>query len=345
MSMARSRRPADDWDDRDPDPMDRGTGRRAAGSLPIRIAELAMRNPVTTGGLVVSVLMVGVTVANAIANQPVRHPHPLFATRTLARGDGVATPPAGRPAPAHTPAPDATPASLPASTSGIPRALPRPKPVSALEEDAVRELQVVLAERGFYTGSIDGVVGPATAEAIRACERRLGTTPTGEPSELLLAALRAAPNVVAETAEPVPQPPVKPAPPQTRPAPARAAVVEKVPSPPPARSMRLATVDAVAHPVPREEMEYAEVQIPVFTGAIRRAAREPLAPGGDEKLQKLQRALIGAGYGPLKADGRWDDHSNSAVRRYEADRGWPVTGRPSERLVWDLMSKAAPLRR
>jgi peptidoglycan hydrolase-like protein with peptidoglycan-binding domain len=84
-----------------------------------------------------------------------------------------------------------------------------------------------------------------------------------------------------------------------------------------------------------------EVDTPVFTGSIRRAAREPLAQGGDERLQKLQRALIAAGYGPLKADGRWDERSVSAVRRYEADHGWTVTGKPSDKLVWDLMGKVA----
>ena len=80
-------------------------------------------------------------------------------------------------------------------------------------------------------------------------------------------------------------------------------------------------------------------------GSIRRAAREPLAPGGEARLQKIQRNLIAAGYGPLKADGRWDDRSASAARRFEADNGWPVTGRPSERLVSGLALAVAGHRR
>ena len=361
--MVRTSRPADD--DRD----DRGRGHPVPGSLPIRAVELAMRNPVTTGGLVVSVLMVGVTVANAIVNQPVRHPHPLFETRAVMHGEGRPTPPAV-PAPASVPTATATTptatattpvatqaptgsTAAPPATAGLPRVPPRPKPVSALEEEGIRELQTVLAERGFYSGSVDGVVGPATAEAIKACERRLGTTPTGEASELLLAALRAAPTLVAQAA-PVPAPaasrqaaaPVRPMPAAVAKSPAEK-IPPAAPAAPPTPSMRVAaaTADAVAYPATREEMDYAEVDVPVFTGSIRRAAREPLAPGGDEKLQKLQRALISAGYGPLRADGRWEEHSIAAVRRYEADRGWPVTGRPSEKLVWDLMPKAAQVRR
>lgn len=358
--MARPVRSSDhDWSDRDLGFEDRDGVRRVPGSLPIRVAELAMRNPVTTGGVLVSVLMVVVTVANAVANQPVRHPHPIFETRPIARAE---VRPSGRP-----PAQPAAVQPGPPAGNGLPAVLPRPKPVSAIEDDLVRELQSVLAERGFYAGSIDGRIGPATAEAIKAFERRIGTSPTGEASELLLAALKAAPGIVAPVTvtqgapiapqpapravtasprniapPPVAAPPVAPRPVAAQPAPAAQVVhATAVPTP----SMRVATADAVAYPAGREEIEFAEVDVPVFTGSIRRAAREPLAPGGDEKLQKLQRALISAGYGPLKADGRWDERSTSAVRRYEADRGWQVTGRPSEKLVWDLMPKSTQARR
>ena len=348
MTM-RSDRSADrDRDDRDHDLAGRGDLRRSPGSLPIRIADLAMRNPVTTGGIAVSALMVIVTIANAVANQPVRHPHPLFETRVTARTE--TPPPAPQvQAPARPAAPQATPARVdkPAG-SPPPLAVPRPRPLSAVEDELVRELQTVLADRGFYSGPIDGVVGPATAEAIKAGERRLGASPTGEASELLLAALKAAPSIVAQAPQSPAQPVSRQAAAATRqpaatPAPTRSAAAPQAApqSAPPTPSMRVAVADAVAYPAGREEVDAAEVDVPVFTGSIRRAAREPLAPGGDEKLQKLQRALIAAGYGPLKADGRWDERSNSAVRRYEADRGWPLTGRPSEKLVWDLMPKAA----
>lgn len=305
------------------------------GSLPIRLAEAALRNPVTTGGVLVSAVMVLVTVANAVANQPARHPSPWFATRTAVESHARPTP---RGVAAPTPA-----APVPAD---LPTVLPRPRPVSEVEDLLVRDLQVALVERGFYSGPVDGVVGPATTEAIRACERRLGAPPTGEASELLLAALRAAPSVVAAPA----LPPGRAAAPVTKTAArqpaAQPVAAEPARAPAPTPSMRVAAADAVAYPAGSAEMSsYAEVDTPVFTGSIRRAAREPLAPGGDEKLQKLQRALIASGYGPLKADGRWDDRSTSAVRRYEADRGWTVTGKPSDRLVWDLMAKTARTRR
>ena len=333
---------------------DRADGRSAPGSLPIRVAELALRNPVITGGVAVSVLMFAVTATNAVVNQPQRHPRPLFETRSLAPLAAPAPLPAAVPSTPAAVAPAAAP--VPHAPASVPVVMPRPRPVTSYDDGLVRDLQTALAERGFYAGSVDGVVGPATAEAIRACERRLGTTPTGEPSELLLAALRAATTLAAQ---PVAQPATKQAT-----APARQPMPMPTPAPAPARqaatlpsaqavaapvtpSMRVANAEAVAYPVQQQDeaADWVEVDTPVFTGSIRRAAREPLAPGGDEKLQKLQRALIGAGYGPLKADGRWDERSISAVRRYEADRGWTVTGKPSDRLVWDLVAKASQTRR
>lgn len=337
MTMVKNDRSADrDWDDDDRDGRRERLGRAPApGSLPIRLAEAAMRNPVTTGGVAISVLMIAVTVANAVANQPLRHPHPIFDTRSTPRIES-------RPSPVDATGATPTTHSVP---SAVPTVLPRPKPIGAFDDGLVRDLQTALADRGFYTGPIDGVIGPATAEAIRACERRLGTTPTGEPSELLLAALRAAPDLSAAPVQPAVQPAPRPAPTRATTQGRQAAVVPAPPTPP-TPSMRVAAAEAVAYPATEAEAANpAEVATPVFTGSIRRAAREPLAPGGDEKLQKLQRALISVGYGPIKADGRWNELSISAVRRYEADRGWPVTGRPSDRLVWDLMAKAAQPRR
>ncbi|TBW41004.1 peptidoglycan-binding protein [Siculibacillus lacustris] len=292
-------------------------GPDVAGSLPIRMVETVLRNPVTSGGIFVSLVMVGVIVANAFANQPKPHPHPFFTTRLA---DPARTAPTGG-------------AAVPTAPV-VPSVLPRPKPAAALDQpQAIQDLQLALRDRGFYTGPLDGVVGPATADAIRAFERRLGAPQTGEPTDLLIAAVRATPPLPSVAAAPTPPPP--PAAPTV---PARA--VATGPTPP----LRVPAADAVAWPA-AAEVAPLEVEAPVATATIRRAAREPLARGGDERLQKIQRALIGAGYGPLKADGRWDDHATSAVRRYEADRGWPVTGKPSDRLVYDLMLGGAQARR
>jgi peptidoglycan hydrolase-like protein with peptidoglycan-binding domain len=325
---------------RDDDPIGRSA---PPGSLPIRMVETMLRHPVTSGGVLLSLTMIGVIFGNALGNQPLRHPHPWFETRAAAPasvplpGPLPALPPVPLPqaAPGLAPAPAALPAPA-AIAPNTPPALPRPRPIGALDQPGnLRDLQVALREHGLYAGALDGVLGPATVEAIRAFERSIGAPVTGEPSDLLLAAARALhPAVPATTASTPPQPQRRV---EAQPVAAPVAAVDTSMQAAPTPSMRIAMADAVAHPVGENAVVdlpmVEEVEPPVFTGSIRRAAREPLAPGGDGRLQKVQRGLIAAGYGPLKADGRWDERSSSAVRRFEADRGWPVTGRPTARLV------------
>jgi peptidoglycan hydrolase-like protein with peptidoglycan-binding domain len=293
-----------------------------AGGLPHRLFDLVVTHPATSGGVLLSVVTVGLVVVNALVHQPAPHPHPFFTTRA-ADAPRAAVP---IPIPAPTPA-------------QVPSVLPRPRPTAALDPAALQELQSALRDRGFYTGPLDGVLGPATSDAIRAFEKRLGATPTGEPSDLLIAAVRATPTLQtgsiptgASTAPGAAQPvAIQP------PAPIRTAAVPPAPAPVPAPAARFPAADAVAWPA-GSDPSVVEIAAPVAAATIRRAQREPLAKGGDERLQKIQRALVAAGYGPVRADGRWDDHSIAAVKRYEADRGWPVSGKPSDRLVYDLMA-------
>ncbi|WP_407048003.1 peptidoglycan-binding protein [Methyloraptor flagellatus] len=166
------------------DSRDRGNDRGAeraraksaqkAGGLPLRLAHWALRNPAASGGALVSTVMLVIIVANAFANQASKHPSPFFATR-----DRVAE--AARASAASR---SADPASGEAQT------LPRPKPNPA-EIALVQNLQQALKDSGLYQGAVDGIAGPATQDAIRAFEKQVGLVPTGEPSERLLAALKA----------------------------------------------------------------------------------------------------------------------------------------------------------
>ncbi|MCE1235073.1 MAG: peptidoglycan-binding protein [Hyphomicrobiales bacterium] len=333
--MTRSARPtARTWDD---EPVARAA---RPGGLPLRLAELILSHPVTAGGVFLSLTMIGVIAGNALGNQPSRHPHPWFQTRVSAEPAKADVVPLPQPAPQLQPA-EAKPL-IPTAPVVAPSALPRPRPIGSAEPATLRDLQTALRDHGLYAGQLDGVMGPATAEAIRAFEKRIGAPVTGEPSELLLATARALHPAEPATTASTPLQTQRRS--DVQPTPAAGLDMRPTGSIG-APSMRIAVADAVAAPVSVEEANLLpvvdEVEGPVLSGAIRRAQREPLAAGGDTRLQKLQRGLIAAGYGPLKADGRWDDRSASAVRRFEADRGWPVTGRPSARLQ-ALLSPPAP---
>jgi murein DD-endopeptidase MepM/ murein hydrolase activator NlpD len=62
-------------------------------------------------------------------------------------------------------------------------------PAAAAGEARVAALQVGLANRGLYTGTIDGVVGPATRRAVMALQRRAGLAPDGVAGRQTFAAL------------------------------------------------------------------------------------------------------------------------------------------------------------
>jgi murein DD-endopeptidase MepM/ murein hydrolase activator NlpD len=62
-------------------------------------------------------------------------------------------------------------------------------PAFAAGDARVAALQVGLANRGLYTGTIDGVIGPGTRRAVVLLQRRAGLVPDGIPGPHTFAAL------------------------------------------------------------------------------------------------------------------------------------------------------------
>ena len=54
-----------------------------------------------------------------------------------------------------------------------------------------KELQIILASRGFELGTVDGKVGPRTRAAIRAYQTSVGLVPDGYANAFLLGRARA----------------------------------------------------------------------------------------------------------------------------------------------------------
>jgi len=53
----------------------------------------------------------------------------------------------------------------------------------------------------------------------------------------------------------------------------------------------------------------------------------------DPHLMKIQKALSELGYGPLKADGVMGGNTTAAIKRFELDRGLPLTGEPGPEVI------------
>ena len=60
--------------------------------------------------------------------------------------------------------------------------------------DTVREIQPRLKNWGYYSGSVDGIYGSRTEEAVRYFQRRNGLSPDGQVGDLTLAALGISPG-------------------------------------------------------------------------------------------------------------------------------------------------------
>lgn len=320
--------------------------RKAQYGIAARALDAALRNPMMAAGTVISGLAIVIIVTNALSNQPMHHPSPLFNTRpnTAALPPVPAATPQSMPpvaagaaqippqpvaqvaavqttqqqaqpatvtqatapapvvqqiAPPVQPAPLAPPVQTTASTSAAPLAPSGPSP------QVIERIQRDLHERGFYNGSVDGIAGPATSEAVRAFEQRLGVTPNGEANEHVLQLLHTArgrnirmPVAVAAKPAAVTQP-------QPQPVVQRAAM-QPMPSP-------------VSSPVPPE----------------------PLTASEEGKIQKIQRGLNRAGYGMVRTDGRMDEGTVAAIKRFEIEHGMPVTGRVSDRILGALGTRSA----
>ncbi len=137
-----------------------------------------------------------------IAGQTRGHPAPLFAARSMEQptrpqaqaNAGTSPRPVAATAvaePAVVPQPpERNIAAIISET--VPQAPMRLTPqAGTVSNDMIRELQQVLAARGVYQGTIDGVMGQRTERAIRQAEQALGLPETGRATERLLERLRA----------------------------------------------------------------------------------------------------------------------------------------------------------
>ena len=76
--------------------------------------------------------------------------------------------------------------------------------------------------------------------------------------------------------------------------------------------------------------------------AAARRQRAHLRPE-PERIQEIQQALVQAGYSNVQPNGRWDDQTREAMRRYQADHGFPVTGLPEAKSLMKLGLGPHPL--
>jgi len=76
--------------------------------------------------------------------------------------------------------------------------------------------------------------------------------------------------------------------------------------------------------------------------AAARRRRSMMRPES-ERIGEIQQALVKSGYLSGEPTGRWDDQTREAMRRYQADNGFPVTGLPEAKSLMKLGLGPHPL--
>lgn len=162
----------------------RRPSRSAAGTRSVPAAQSGIggfitRNPTFTGGTTAFLVALSYVSANALWYQPHAHRSAFFATRPL---EWTGTDAGADPAEAET--------TIRIERSEQPHIRPLPDPV-------VEQVQEILTDLNFYEGTVDGIAGPATRQAIEVYRETVGLPPSGEIDDELLIQLGAAPSTGA----------------------------------------------------------------------------------------------------------------------------------------------------
>lgn len=269
----------------------------------------AVGNPmVTAGGLMMTATAIAI-MTNALALQPGAHPAPLF----------VGTRPVAPSAPAAT-----QPPALRSSDGSA---------VGATDHSLISDIQQGLKDFGYYKGDVDGLDGPQTSQAILAFERAFRLTPTGEPSNNVLLAIRSVrpktslngevpattdpltvASLPANTGAPMPWP--KPGAAVAQPAPAEAQPAE-------------VSIDGIG------DLIASAAPPKVVTKPTANAAPTPTA--ADANLARIQRSLSQQGFGPVAIDGVMSAETREAIKRFQAYYNLPQSGAIDEAFVAQLV--------
>ncbi|UVK38157.1 peptidoglycan-binding protein [Mesorhizobium sp. AR10] len=147
------------------------------------VGSLISRNPVLVGGSTAFLVTLFYVSANALWYQPFPHAGAFFATRSIEGFSQSGT-------------------DEPETTINIVR--PGSAPVKS--DPVVEQVQGILKDLDFYSGTVDGISGPNTRKAIQAYQQKVGLNASGEIDSVLLDQLGATPTTSAVVPRPMPRP-------------------------------------------------------------------------------------------------------------------------------------------
>lgn len=259
-------------------------------------------NPVLVGSSTAFLVVLFYVSANALWNQPYRHPGPLMETRFVVERPAPAPLPVSRPATMMQPTSEVT-NSVPSAPERAVAVAAQPSPV----QERTMRVQIALESLGLYRGTVDGLMGPQTRAAITGYQKTLGMEGTGEIDDRLLEALGIAAGrqaARAQSAAPQAAPPAS--------VPAAGAPEQGYAAVP------------VAAPLPRSRDAAAATD-------LLREARAAAAVQAD--VVRIQAGLRAFGNEGIEIDGVMGEKTRAAIREFQSLFRLPVTGEPNDQLL------------
>ncbi|MBX3597037.1 MAG: peptidoglycan-binding protein [Rhizobiaceae bacterium] len=160
------------------------------------LGSFVSQNPALVGGTTAFLIALSFVSANALWYQPHAHTAPLFSTRSF---DSFAMTRRQQPAqPETTIVLERSEVQSPETRTPE---VARPAPMI---DEQLQSVQSALKQLGYYSGEVDGLVGPNTSAAISAYQQRTGMAVTGKVDARLLKDLGI--DGITGSIEPVPVP-------------------------------------------------------------------------------------------------------------------------------------------
>jgi len=150
------------------------------------VTSRVQKYPALAGGATALFVVMSLISANAVWYQPASHPAPIFATRS---SDGAS----------HAAVRHVSTRRVKTTSSKMHKTV-QPKPVYS---ELTKELQLALADKKIYTGSIDGIYGSRTKTAIVTYQERMNLKSNGKVSAKLLSHILMSGTAVARVPVPV----------------------------------------------------------------------------------------------------------------------------------------------
>ncbi|MBB6408176.1 peptidoglycan-binding domain-containing protein [Mesorhizobium sangaii] len=235
----------------------------------VAVGGMISRNPVLVGGSTAFLVTLFYVSANALWYQPFPHAGAFFATRSM---QGFQ----------HT-------ADEPETTFNIVRPFGAPAPIKG--DPVVEQVQGILKDLDFYSGTVDGISGPNTRKAIEAYQQKVGLNASGEIDALLLDQLGATPKTAAVIPRPQPRPDMP-----------------------------------AAVPVSLQTNSGQTNSGQTNTGQAN--ADQTQAP--DARIVKIQAGLKAFGNDDMQLDGVVGTRTKAAIKEFQSLFGLPQTGEPDE---------------